>query len=172
MKNEKQVTLSIEQAKLMFDTDSQELKDIALKTFPELNKSKYPMSHDELQDLLEGKEIPFINNFSRVDTTVVTQKCGFFYYYNSNIILSKQRAKEYLAFAQLIALRDKWNEIDEFEPDWSDSNIKYCIILSTNEIIVSTDIYRSRALSFGKRETAYFFANTFRNLIEQSKNLI
>ena len=29
MKNEKQVTLSIEQAKLMFDTDSQELKDIA-----------------------------------------------------------------------------------------------------------------------------------------------
>jgi len=142
MKNEKQVTLSIEQAKLMFDTDSQELKDIALNTFPELNKSKYPMSHDELLELLDKER--------RIEN----------------------RLKQHLAFAQLIALRDKWNEIDEFEPDWSDSNIKYCIVLSTNEIIVSTDIYRSRALSFGKRETAYLFANTFRNLIEQSKNLI
>jgi len=148
MKNEKQVTLSIEQAKLMFDTDSQELKDIALKTFPELNKSKYPMSHDELLELLDKERR------------------------NENISLSEKRLKQHLAFAQLIALRDKWNEIDEFEPDWSDSNTKYCIILSTNEIIVSTDIYRSRALSFGKRETAYLFANTFRNLIEQSKNLI
>lgn len=142
MKNEKQVTLSIEQAKLMFDTDSQELKDIALKTFPELNKSKYPMSLDELLDLPDK------------DTRI------------------ENRMEQHLAFAQLIALRDKWNEIDEFEPDWSDSNIKYCIILSTNEIIVSTDIYRSRALSFGKRETAYLFANTFRNLIEQAKKLI
>ena len=85
---------------------------------------------------------------------------------------SEEKFKQHLAFTQLIALRDKWNEIDEFEPDWSDSNNKYCIILSTNEIIVSTDIYRSRALSFGKRETAYLFANTFRNLIEQAKKLI
>lgn len=142
MKNEKQVTLSIEQAKLMFDTDSQELKDIALKTFPELNKSKYPMSHDELLDLPDKER------------------------------RNENRLEQHLAFAQLIALRDKWNEIDEFEPDWSDSKNKYCIILSTNEIIVSTYIYRSRTLSFGKRETAYLFTNTFRNLIEQAKKLI
>lgn len=171
---ERDVKMTIDQAKIMFEGDNQVLRDIALKTFPELNKSRYPMSHDELQDRIISEETYWIDDesdilqvkgFSRINGDVL-------YNQNRNIILSLQRAKEYLAFTQLIALRDKWNEIDEFEPDWKDSKNKYCIILISNEIVVETCIYRSRPLNFGKSETAYLFANTFRNLIKQAKNLI
>ena len=141
MKNEKQVTLSIDQAKLMFDTDSQELKDIALKTFPELNKSKYPMSHDELLDLLD-------------------KYC------------SEKKFKQHLAFIQLIALCDKWNEIDEFKIDWTDSNPKYSIMSQDGKIFLGSYIMTSFPLTFKTKGTRDLFYETFKDLIEQAKNLI
>lgn len=168
---ERNLKLSIESATELYKTATDEMKTILENTFPELVKSKYPMSHDELIDLMEGGTIYHISSMSDI------QESNKFlvenYKVNRNIILSEQRAKELLAFTQLIALRDKWNEIDEFKPDWSnDYIVKYCI---TNEDGV-TRIDRWWTLSFPlyfrTEETAELFFKTFKDLIEEAKNLI
>lgn len=166
------LTLSLKSANEIYKTASDEVKTILENTFPELVKNKYPMTHSELLDLLEGKEVPFINNCSEVDTTIVTQKHGPTYDYNCNISLSKQRAEEHLAFIQLIALCDKWNEIDEFKIDWTDSNSKYSIMSQDGKIFLGSYIMTSFPLTFKTKETRDLFYRTFEDLIEEAKNLI
>ena len=168
---ERNLKLSIESATELYKTATDEMKTILENTFPELVKSKYPMSHDELIDLMEGGTIYHISSMSNI------QESNKFlvenYKVNRNIILSERRAKELLAFTQLIALRDKWNEIDGFEPDWRNINIvKYCIAKQEGVIYIDKWLTISFPLYFRTEETAELFFKTFKDLIEEAKNLI
>ena len=163
---ERELKITIDQAKIMLEGDNEVLKDIALKTFPELGKSKYPMSHDELQDSLKGKTTYYINQNSKIQRVDNFDICNGDD--NRNIILSEQRAKEHLALIQLIALRDKWNEIDEFEVAWNDIKTKKYSIQIDNGYLSFT----SFSLSFKTPETRDLFYETFKDLIEEAKNLI
>ena len=84
------------------------------------------MSHAELQNILirEKKDIFYICIDSNIrEYTLINNTTE-----NKNISLTSTRSQQHLAFIQLVALRDKWNEIDEFEPDWkSHRESKYCI---------------------------------------------
>ena len=165
---ERNLKLSLESAIELHKTATGEMKTILENTFPELVKSKYPMSHNELQEMLEEETIYYIDSDSEIEKVYSFHENDFSE--SRNIILSEQRAKELLAFTQLIALRDKWNEIDGFEPDWSDENIaKYCI---SNQEGVTKWWTISFPLYFRTEETAELFFKTFKDLIEEAKNLI
>jgi len=169
---ERNLKLSLESATELYKTATDEMKTILENTFPELVKSKYPMSHDELQEMIKDKDTCFITTESVVNKAKVWFDASR-YHTNRNIILSEKRAKEHLALIQLTALRDKWNEIDEFEPDWSDGNIaKYCI--SNQEGVTYIDEWwtTSSPLYFRTEETCALFFKTFKDLIEEAKNLI
>lgn len=167
---ERNLKLSLESATELYKTATDEMKTILENTFPELVKSKYPMSHDELQEMLEEETIYYIDSDSEIEKVYSFHENDFSE--SRNIILSEQRAKELLAFTQLIALRDKWNEIDEFEPDWSHHIAKYCI--GNQEGRTHIDEWRtiSFPLYFRTEETAELFFKTFKDLIEEAKNLI
>lgn len=165
---ERNLKLSLESAIELHKTATGEMKTILENTFPELVKSKYPMSHNELQEMLEEETIYYIDSDSEIEKVYSFHENDFSE--SRNIILSEQRAKELLALMQLIALRDKWNEIDGFEPDWSDENIaKYCI---SNQEGVTKWWTISFPLYFRTEETAELFFKTFKDLIEEAKNLI
>lgn len=168
---ERNLKLSLKSATELYKTATNEMKTILENTFPELVKSKYPMSHDELQESLKGKTTYYINHNSEIQRVNNFDICDGDD--NRNVILSEQRAKELLAFTQLIALRDKWNEIDGFEPDWSDENIaKYCIANQEGVTYIDKWWTISFPLYFRTEETAYLFFKTFKDLIEEAKNLI
>ena len=118
---ERNLKLTLEVASKMYKNATNEIRIILENTFPELKKNKYPMSHTELQNILirEKKDVSYISD----DSTIIRE-------YpiknntteNKNISLTSARSQQHLAFIQLVALRDKWNEIDEFEPDWGKSS--------------------------------------------------
>ena len=168
---ERNLKLSLESATELYKTATNEMKNILENTFPELVKSKYPMSHDELQEMLEEETIYYIDSDSEIEKVYSFHENDFSE--SRNIILSEQRAKELLAFTQLIALRDKWNEIDEFKPDWSNGYIvKYCITNEGGVTRIDTWWTISFPLCFRTEETAELFFKTFKDLIEEAKNLI
>lgn len=168
---ERNLKLSLEAATELYKTATDEMKTILENTFPELVKSKYPMSHDELQESLKGKTTYYINHNSKIQRVNDFDICDGDD--NRNIIHSEQRAKELLAFTQLIALRDKWNEIDGFEPTFLyNSSAKYCIVNKNETIQVQDYSLTSFSLAFKCREVADLFLATFKDLIEEAKNLI
>ena len=139
---ERNLKLTLEVASKMYKNATNEIKIILENTFPELKKNKYPMSHAELQNILirEKRDTSFIHSDSTIrEEYIFTNNTTE----NKNISLTGTRSKQHLAFIQLVALRDKWNEIDEFEPDWKDSQVcKYCIEYRNNNI--KNDKYKSR----------------------------
>ena len=169
---ERNLTLSLELANEIYKTTNNEIKIILENTFPELKKNKYPMSHAELQNILirEGRYTSFIHGDStiREEYTIKNNTTE-----NKNISLTSTRAQQHLAFIQLVALRDKWNEIDEFEPDWENHQVcKYCIQYRDNTIVADEYYAISRILAFKTEETRDLFLKTFKDLIEVAKVLI
>ena len=82
--------------------------------------------------------------------------------------------KPMLALCQLLVCRDAWWKQLGWKPDWSDrKTLKHCIHSDGWD---STDITRHstfpRILAFPTEDTAIKFRNTFRDLIEQAKELL
>lgn len=169
---ERNLKLTLEVASKMYKNATNEIKIILENTFPELKKNKYPMSHAELQNILikERRDTSYID----VDSTI---REGYTLLHNTtenkNISLTSTRSKQHLAFIQLVALRDKWNEIDKFEPDWKDAQVcKYCIENIDNKVVRYDYYTTSRILAFKTKETRDLFLKTFENLIECAKDFI
>ena len=82
--------------------------------------------------------------------------------------------KPMLALCQLLVCRNAWWKQLWWKPDWDDKTaIKHCIHLGDNN---HTDITQhssfSRILAFPTEDTAIRFRNTFRDLIEEAKELL
>ena len=169
---ERNLTLSLELANEIYKTTNNEIKIILENTFPELKKNKYPMSHAELQNILirEKRDTSFIHSDSTIrEEYIFTNNTTE----NKNISLTGTRSKQHLAFIQLVALRDKWNEIDKFKPDWKDSQVrKYCIQNIDNKLVRYNYYTMSRILAFKTETTRDLFLKTFENLIECAKDFI
>ena len=169
---ERNLKLTLEVASKMYKNATNEIRIILENTFPELKENKYPMSHAELQDILirEKKEVSFIYSDSTIgeEYTFTNNTTA-----HKNISLTGTRSKQHLAFIQLVALRDKWNEIDEFEPDWENHReYKYCIENVSNKIETIKYSTFSKILAFKTEETRDLFLKTFKNLIEDAKDFI
>ena len=84
---------------------------------------------------------------------------------------SKELAEAFLAMMKLMSLRQAW--IDDWEPDWSDSNEnKWCIINDINRLVIGLFSSCSKVLSFPTKEMAEDFLNCFKDLLEVAKPLI
>ena len=156
----------------MYKNETNEIKIILENTFPELKKNKYPMSHAELQNILirEKQNVSYIYSDSTIirEFTIINNTTE-----NKNISLTGTRSKQHLAFIQLVALRDKWNEIDEFIPDWRNLQVgKYCIEYINNKIEANKYYTFPKILAFKTEETRDLFLKTFKDLIEVAKRLI
>lgn len=166
---EREIKITLEQAKAMLEGENKILKELALSTFPELKRNKYPMSHMELQEILQNEFVSYIS----VDSSMSSCKLERNAIENRNIILSEKRAKEIQAFTQVIALADYWNnEVDKFTPDWEENTKKYIITNWKNEVDKDFSWIAAKALYFKTEETRDLFLETFRDLIEECKNLI
>ena len=168
---ERNLKLTLEVASKMYKNATNEIRIILENTFPELKGNKYPMSHTELQNILirEKKDVSFIHGDStiREEYTLPNNSLE-----NKNISIRNRRSRQHLSFIQLVALRDKWNEIDKFEPDWENSQCKYCIQNINNKVVPYDYYVMSRILAFKTKETRDLFLKTFENLIEDAKDLI
>lgn len=89
------------------------------------------------------------------------------------MLISEERSEEHIAFTQVIALMDYYNELDKFIPDWNvSSKEKYCITVCNNIIEKKDCFMYNRVLAFKTAKTRDLFYENFKELIEQCKNLL
>lgn len=91
-------------------------------------------------------------------------------HYNKNIFPTRELAEAALALAQLLQLRDRYN--DGWVPDWGTEHHKDCIVIRQNNIELHSFYGVSHVLSFKNKELAYEFLTNFRDLIEIAKPLL
>ena len=89
-------------------------------------------------------------------------------------ILPRGLGKPMLALCQLLVCRNAWWKQLGWKPDWNDrKSLKHCI---HSDGFSTTDITRHstfpRILAFPTEDTAIDFRNTFRDLIEEAKELL
>lgn len=80
------------------------------------------------------------------------------------------------SFQKLIIARDAWWKIDNnWKPDWSKVNKKYIIVNESNHILFDGQYFdcdTNHVLAFRTQEIRDKFLETFRDLIEDCKELI
>jgi hypothetical protein len=90
---------------------------------------------------------------------------------NKNMFPTRELAEASLALAQLLQLRDRWNE--DWEADWYDEkSTKFVIIPCKNEVTPTFTLTCSRVMVFKTRELRDLFLITFKNLLEIAKPLL
>jgi hypothetical protein len=155
------VKISLETATRWFNGTDNELKELAVQTYPELAKKALPKSWEELEKI-EGyyTEANSISCFGTYNT----------YKDNRNIFATKEQAEASIALAQLSQLREVYR--NEWVPDWKDDENKFTIVFYKNEINKDTLSFSNRFLSFQDAETRDLFLENFKDLIETAKPLL
>jgi len=88
-----------------------------------------------------------------------------------NYLISKQEAEAFLALMQLRQLRKCY--IGDWEPNWVDGiDLKYCIEVSNNKLLIHTWYHKNHILSFPNRKLANQFLTNFKDLLEIAKPLL
>lgn len=90
---------------------------------------------------------------------------------DSNQLSSEKRARAFLALMQLVELRDAWNKIDG-GIEWVYGNINHTISNCDNRIGKNDLTFMYKVLHFRKEETRDLFLETFKDLINEAKELI
>lgn len=155
------VKISLETAQRWYNSTDNELKELAVQTYPELAKKELPKSWEELEKI-DGY---YLDTFSHThDIKTITENKS------KNTFATKEQAEASIAMAQLSQLMKVYN--DGWEPDWSIYEPKFCIYFMKNDIILETLRNSKIFLSFKYKETAEIFLENFRELIEQAKPLL
>lgn len=76
------------------------------------------------------------------------------------------------ALCKLVICRDAWWKHLGWKPNWNHSDYKYCIFKNKGEIGRICSSYANRALAFPTEEVRDQFLETFRELIEEAKELL
>ena len=142
-----------------------------------LKEKKKELPKTWLKCLRVVNETEYINDCSEIE-----KECDADYLESGGYLIgSKERnllprglGKPMLALCQLLVCRNAWWKQLGWKPDWDDKTaIKHCIHLGDNN---HTDITQhssfSRILAFPTEDTAIRFRNTFRDLIEEAKELL
>ena len=122
--------------------------------FNHLQQSKYPKSYYECCKVLD------------TDCTAILRP-GYKY-------------RKFEKFQQLIICRDAYWKIagDEmglskyWEPDWTKSDYKFCLVNMKNKIVYDDSYYISKFLAFPTEEMRDAFYKNFKDLIERCKDLL
>jgi hypothetical protein len=153
--------LDFETAKQWFGGYVSELKDLAIKAYPELAKKELPKSWWEL---------------GNVEGFFVEEECGINFAicpvtdYSKNVFATKEQSEACIAMAQLSQLLKVYN--DGWVSDYLHHKGKFAIIFCAEELTVSYFCKTRHFLTFKDAPTAKLFLENFRELIEQAKPLI
>lgn len=130
-------------------------------------KDNEPRSWEEWKQRLnsEGVTLYYTMGLGGINTGINTSEVCYWW-----CQLTEQRARALAAFGKLLQLRDAW--VGDWKPDWEDNTFKYCIINEHNRITNSHCWYCAQSLSFPTAEMRDDFFKTFRDLIEEAKELI
>jgi uncharacterized pyridoxamine 5'-phosphate oxidase family protein len=158
------VKISIETAERWCNGTNNELKELAVQTYPELAKKQLPKSWEELKEF-NGFYVDARLNIIKVDKYHTSYKD------NKNIFATKEQAKASIAMAQLSQLMKVYN--DGWNPDWSEENSDNCVIFFDEEKLdFVTNTTQRGFLSLKDYQTAELFIQNFRELIETAKPLL
>lgn len=84
----------------------------------------------------------------------------------------KKDAEALVTLAKLITLRDEYNRIDGFTPNFCNDEKKYCIKIIRGNIEIDAAYDFNCVLAFGSRETTSIFVDNFKDLIKTAKHLL
>jgi hypothetical protein len=156
------VKISIQTATRWFNGTDNELKELALTTYPELAKKELPKSWRELVNI-KGY---YVDTASVVDIVD-----GLTYEDNKNIFATKEQAEASIALAQLSQLREVYR--NGWVPDYKEPlQIKYTITFYENKIMKESFVNYNDFLSFQDEKTRDLFLENFKELIETAKPLM
>lgn len=157
------LSITIDQAKGWLKSDIKELKDLALKTFPEIEKKELPKTWEELEKV-GGWFVDNLCNLTIIDNADINKS-------NRNVFSTKEEAEADIALAQLTQLRKVYR--DGWIPDWTDRNQgKYCVYFCENEIDTCTAYSKNYFLAFQSEEVRDEFENNFSEIIIAAKPLL
>ena len=116
-------------------------------------KPQYPKTYEECCDVL-------VNNDRYREILVSIPGVS----YKSNLIED---------FTKLIICRDAyWKLAGDWEPDWKDGNTKYIITFAQNEVYKDVSIIFNYILAFPTEEMRDAFYENFKELINETKELL
>ena len=123
-----------------------------------------------------------VNDLELIDTGNSIEKWNFTTLDNNGYVfgeaehhlLPRGLGKPMLALCQLLVCRNAWWKQLGWKPDWDDKTaIKHCIHLcDNNHTGITQHSSFSRILAFPTEDTAIDFRNTFKDLIEEAKELL
>jgi hypothetical protein len=157
------VKISLETAQRWYNGTDNELKELAVQTYPEIAKKELPKSWCDLGKI-SGWKICTNTDLN------VTSNYPTDFDSNANIFATKEQAEASIAMAQLSQLMKVYN--DGWVPDWTDIEYKYCIGFTNEKLCIDNWYNYKQFLSFKDRETAELFIQNFRELIETAKPLL
>ena len=105
-------------------------------------------------------------NFARQDDN------GYIHNEQDHNLLPLGLGKPMLALCQLLVCRNAWWKRLGWKPDWDDGNNKFTIIYSCGTVCCDCNKRCSRILAFPTSEVRDQFFDTFRDLIEEAKELL
>ena len=76
------------------------------------------------------------------------------------------------ALGKLLLFRNAWWKQLGWKPDWKDEEVKYCITNALSRVSTTSNYENNRILAFPTEEIRYQFLETFRDLIEEAKELL
>ena len=157
----REIKISLDTATRWYNGTDEELKGLALQTYPELEKKELPKSWEDLKKI-EGW-------FAKYDSTIDWLNSNPTHDFNKNVFATKEQAEASIALAQLSQLREVYR--NGWLPDWSEKSYKFCINFCENEIYKEPCVSRNYFLSFQDEATRDLFLENFIDLIEQAKTL-
>ena len=140
-----------------------------------LKEKKKELPKTWLKCLRVVNETEYINDCSEIE-----KQCDADYLESGGYLIgSKERnllprglGKPMLALCQLLVCRNAWWKQLGWKPDWTDNNMKYCINYTKNKKEKDFCQNVSRILAFPTSEVRDQFLDTFRDLIEEAKELL
>ena len=154
--------ISKETAIRWYNGSDEELKQLALQTFPELAEKELPKSWGDLKEI-EGF---YTNGDSNIFSTRGCTKKR-----NRKLFATKEQAEASIALAQLSQLMKVYN--DGWVAMWEyNEQDKFCIYFFKNQIITDCSYSLSSFLAFKDAKTRDLFLENFRDLILTAKPLL
>lgn len=159
---ERPVILTFETAKTMYESKDEVLMAIASKTFPELLNSDFPKSWEELCELKKGEEGYCITAAAIISSTEFSTKSQY-----SGTVSTKERVETMLLLQQLLEIRDEWNKIDKFIPDYKGGHTNYCVVLVNEKLSSITCVGTYCLFAFKNMKRVELFIETFKKELKQ-----
>jgi hypothetical protein len=155
------VKISLETATRWHNGNDEELKQLAIHTYPELKNPKLPNSWYDLKNI-SGFYTDKYSATLKSEGIYTTDE-------NRNVFATENQAKSALAMAKLSQVMAVYN--DGWVADWSDlRQDKYCICIKDKKIQVLLYFGIKHFLAFKTKELAKEFLEIFREDIETYYN--